>query len=148
MVETIAQVLAALCASLFAGSALYSGLVESRTALGLAAEDPATYFVRGFCSSGTFQAPLVLVGTVAALVAATFTGSSLWIAGAALMALVIVVTAVLIFPLNARLLHPAKHPNTRDQRGLVVRWYRLHAVRGLLALAASSLYLFALVQAR
>src|SRR5262245_30553424 len=157
----ITQFLALLCASLFAGAALYGSLVESRATLALAGEDPAAQFVRGFRAAGAFQAPLVLVGAVAGVTAAVLSGGNrgtggdsgagLWIAGAALMVLVVVVTGVLVFPVNARLLNPEQHLDARetgDRRGLVIRWYRLHALRGLLALAAAILFLLALVQAR
>jgi hypothetical protein len=58
----IAQVVAVLCAGLFAGSALYESLVASRATLALVRDDPAAQFARGFRASGAFQAPLVLVG--------------------------------------------------------------------------------------
>jgi uncharacterized iron-regulated membrane protein len=74
-------------------------------------------------------------------------GAKLWIAGAALMALVVVVTGVFVFPVNARLLLPDLSPDTGGRRGLVIRWYRLHAVRGLIALAAAILFVSQLVHA-
>lgn len=81
------------------------------------------------------------------MIAAVLSRKDLWIAGAALMLLVVVVTGLLVFPLNARLLRPETHPVTDDRRPLVIQWYRLHTVRGLIALTASILFLVVLVQA-
>jgi Domain of unknown function (DUF1772) len=145
--EAVVQFLAALFASLFAGAALYGSLVEGRATLALTREDPVAHFVRGFPLAAAFQAPLVFLGTAAGTTAAVLTGEGLWIAGAALMASIIVITAVAILPLNAKLLRSEERAATCDRRDLVIRWYRLHAVRAFLALAASALFVVALVRA-
>ncbi|HEV2235435.1 MAG TPA: DUF1772 domain-containing protein [Ktedonobacterales bacterium] len=143
--EAFAELAAVLCAGLFAGSALYESLVASRTTLAL--DDPAARFARGFRASGAFQAPLVLVGVATSVTAAVLGGTYLWALGALLMSLVVVITGVFVFPVNARLLRPDPSPGDGARRGLVVRWYRLHAVRGLIALTAASLFLLVLVHA-
>jgi Domain of unknown function (DUF1772) len=97
--------------------------------------------------AAAFQAPLVFLGTAAGTTAAVLTGEGLWIAGAALMASIIVITAVAILPLNAKLLRSEEGAATGDRRELVIRWYRLHAVRAFLPLAASALFVVALVRA-
>lgn len=143
--EAVAQFLAVLSASLFAGAALYASLVESRAILALEREDPVAHFVRVFPWAGVFQAPLALLAAAAGIIAAVLTGEGLWIAGAALAVSVPVITGVVILPLNAKLLRPEEHGEVGDRR-LLIKWYRLHTARALLALAASILFLMALVQ--
>jgi uncharacterized membrane protein len=145
-VRPAAQFIAVMAAGLFAGAALYVSLVESRATLGLQREDPVAHFVRGFARGGALQAPLVLLGVVAGLTSAVVTGDAFWIAGAVLMVGVLVVTAVVIFPLNAKLLNRSERSEGGDRRALVVRWYRLHGVRALLSLAASASFVVALIR--
>lgn len=137
--------LAAAASGLFAGSALYASVVESRAVLSHPSDGARAQFVRQFRPAGAFQAPLVLLATASGVTASLMSRDGLTIAAAAVMAIVVAVTAVVIFPLNARLLR-AESAEGVDGRALLVRWYRLHAVRGAFALAANVLFLVALAQ--
>lgn len=110
------MVLAAAASGLFAGSALYASVVESRAVLSRPGDGARAQFVRQFRPAGAFQAPLVLVGTLAGVTAALMSRDGLTIAAAAVMAIVVVVT-------RGRHLPPQRAPAAGGQwrRG---RWAR------------------------
>ena len=57
-----------------------------------------------------------------------------------LIGLVVPFTFVAIMPTNNRLLEPGRDLASNETRALLVKWGKLHAVRSLLSLLASIVY--------
>lgn len=68
----------------------------------------------------------------------------MWGVGAILIGLVVPVTLVVIFPTNKRLLEPGRDLRSAETAALLNRWAALHAIRTVLGLSASIVYLWAL----
>jgi DNA-binding NtrC family response regulator len=59
---------------------------------------------------------------------------------------VVPVTLVVIFPTNKRLLEPGRDLASDETRALLVAWGHLHAIRSVLGLIGSVLYIVAAIQ--
>jgi hypothetical protein len=137
----IPELLATLSAALFTGAAVYINVVEhpARMSLGTAA---ALAEWRPAYRRGTLmQAPLAVIGLLAAIGAWATGAGSTWLVGGLLLGAVVPFTLVVTFPTNKQLLDPAIDQNLDHARVLLDRWNRLHAVRSLLSLTALTLFL-------
>ena len=144
----VAKLLAALCAALFAGAALYIALVEQPARL-LASMDVALgEFRPGFPRARAMQASLAIAGTVCALLAWWRGAGRAWLLVAALLASIVAFTIVVVGPVYEALLDPALAPSAPAARALLEHWGRLHLVRVALSLAALVLCLEGLAGAR
>jgi hypothetical protein len=56
---------------------------------------------------------------------------------------VVPVTFLVIFPTNKRLLERGRNLASDETRALLVAWGRLHAIRSVLSLVASALFVWA-----
>jgi hypothetical protein len=135
------ELLATLSAALFTGAAVYINVVEhpARMSLGPAA---AVAEWRPAYQRGTLmQAPLAIVGLLAATAAWATGAGTAWLVGGLLIGAVVPFTLVVTFPTNKQLLDPAVDQNLDRARALLDRWNRLHAVRSALSLTALVLFL-------
>ncbi len=144
----IAEFVAVLACGLFAGAAAYVSLVEhpARMACGVeiaAAEFPPSYH-RGTIMQVTLAAVRLLSSVAACLAGATFW----WIIAGVLQVSVIPFTLIVILPTNKQLLSPTLDRRSVETERLLARWGRLHAVRGLLSVAALLLFLYLLTFAK
>ena len=138
------QLVAALCAALFAGAAVYINLVEHPARMSLGPGPALAEWAPSYHRATLMQAPLALVGSVAA-VAAWATGAGLWwLIGGLLLGAVVPFTLLVILPTNKQLLDPAAAQDLDRAGWLLGRWNRLHAVRSLLSLAALVMFLVVL----
>ena len=64
-----------------------------------------------------------------------------WILGAFVYG---VVTLIVIYPINRRLLAPDRDPSAGETRELLIKWGQLHAIRSVLAFVAGSIYIWQL----
>jgi hypothetical protein len=90
------------------------------------------------------QAPLALVSL---LCGATvwFQGSGLgWLVAALITGSVVPFTFAVIMPTNHQLLAPDRNTASAETHQLLVRWGRLHAVRTVLSLVGTVIYLWLL----
>jgi uncharacterized membrane protein len=127
------ELLATVCAGLFAGAAIYITFVEHPARLECGTELAATEFGPSYRRATFMQASLAVVGLLAALVAwAQGRGVGVLIGGL-LLGAVIPFTLVVILPTNKRLLDPGLDRGSAEAAALLVRWGRLHAVRSLLS---------------
>jgi uncharacterized membrane protein len=130
------EVLAVLCAGLFAGAALYITFVEHPARLECGTELAATEFGPSYRRATLMQASLAAIGLVAAL-AAWVQGRGLTVLiGGLLLGVVIPFTLVVILPTNKRLLDPGLDRGSVEAAALLVRWGQLHAVRSVLSALA------------
>ncbi len=137
----ILGLLATLCAGLFAGAAIYINLVEHPARMSLGANLAHAEWAPAYHRGTMMQAPLAMIGLLAAL-AAWGSGSGLgWLVGGLMLGSVIPFTLIVIFPTNKQLLDPATAQDVDRVQLLLGRWNRLHAVRSLLAMSAFAVFL-------
>ena len=86
------------------------------------------------------QASLVIVGRLAGVAVWLLGGGLMVLVGALLLGSVVPFTFVVIMPTNHRLLEPGRDLASCESRALVEKWGKLHAVRSLLSLLASIVY--------
>src|ERR687895_1466780 len=133
------ELIAMVCAGLFAGAAIYITFVEHPARLECGTALAATEFVPSYRRATIMQASLALVGFLAAL-AAWLRGAGLPVLFAGvLLGLVIPFTLLIIKPTNQRLLDPALDRGSSEAAALLSRWGRLHAVRSAMSAAAFGL---------
>jgi hypothetical protein len=91
------------------------------------------------------QVSLAVVATLCGLAQWLSGAGATWLAGSLLIFSVVPFTLVVILPTNNKLLEPGRDLGSEETRRLLETWGRLHAVRSLLSLAATLVYLHALV---
>jgi Anthrone oxygenase len=138
------QFLAVLCCTLFAGAAIYINLVEHPARMGCDTKTAATVWAPSYERATVMQAPLAALSFLAGVGAWLFAGGILWLIGAVLIGLVIPFTFIGVMPTNHQLLAPGRDLSSIETRSLLVKWGRLHAVRSVLSLLASIVYLVSL----
>lgn len=141
-----AQFLAVLSCTIFAGAALYINLVEHPARMGCGTETALPVWAPSYQRAVRMQAPLAVISFIAGIVAWMFGASILWLVGALLIGAVVPFTFLVIMPTNKRLYALANEPGRAETHGVLERWGRLHAIRSILSLMASCLYLGLLVR--
>jgi len=141
-----AQFFATLFCTLFAGAAIYISLVEHPARMGCDTKTAATVWAPSYKRGTMMQAPLAVLSFMSGVMAWLFGGGVMWLVGAVLIGLVVPFTFIAILPTNHQLLMPGRDLASIETRPLLEKWGRLHAVRSVLSLAASTLYLVLLLK--
>jgi hypothetical protein len=139
------EFIAILSAALFAGAALYINVVEHPARMGLDTAVALAQWAPSYRRATWLQAPLAIVSCVAGLSAWLLGDDILWAIGALLIGLVVPFTFLGIMPTNHKLLAPGRDSKSAETRALLDTWAKLHAVRTVLSLAATALYLWCAV---
>lgn len=139
----VLTLVAILACTLFAGAAIYINLVEHPARLSCGTEIAAKQWAPSYERATVMQASLAIVAGVAGVVRWLQTGHVLWLCGAAAILAVVPVTLLVIFPTNKRLLEPGRGLASDETRKLLVAWGRLHAIRSVLSLIGSALFIWA-----
>ena len=137
--------LSTLSAALFAGAALYITLAEHPARLGLGTRQAALQWAPSYKRATWLQAPLAIVSFLCGVAVAVITGDTRWLVPALLVGAVVPFTLVVIMPTNRQLLAVGRDLSSASTRSLLVRWGQLHAVRTVLSLMASAVYVWLLV---
>lgn len=143
----VAQFLATLCCTLFAGAAVYINLVEHPARMGCDTKTAATVWAPSYKRATVMQASLAIVSFLAGALAWLLGGGILWLVGAVLIGLVVPFTFIAVMPTNHQLLAPGRDLASVETRALLEEWGRLHAVRSALSLVASVVYMVLLFRA-
>ena len=139
-----ALIVAAVCAGLFAGAAIYINAVEHPARLSCGNEVALREFAPSYRRATVMQASLAIVGCLAGLWSAWVLGDA-WVGlGALLLGAVVPFTLIVILPTNKQLLEPSLDPSGTRTTELLIRWGRLHAVRSALSTIALLLFLLRL----
>jgi uncharacterized membrane protein len=136
----VVQFVAVLCCTVFAGAALYINLVEHPARMGCDTRTAAMVWAPSYKRATAMQAPLALLSFFAGVAAWLLGGGIMWLIGAVLIGLVVPFTFIGIMPTNNQLLEPGRDLTSNETRGLLEKWGRLHAVRTVLSLIASAIY--------
>jgi hypothetical protein len=125
------ELIATLCAGLFAGAAIYITFVEHPARLECGTALAATEFGPSYRRATVMQASLAGLGLLAALAGWARGGGPPVLLGGLLLGLVIPFTLIVILPTNKRLLDPGLDRSSPEAAELLARWGRLHAVRSV-----------------
>jgi hypothetical protein len=135
------QFVAILTVTLFTGAAIYINVVEHPARMERGTEFAASVFGPSYRRAAVMQAILALTATIAGI-GAWLMGARLgWLVGALLIFIVVPFTLIAIRPTNKQLLDPALDRTSEEASRLLQRWEKLHAIRSILALAASVVFL-------
>lgn len=135
------QFVAILTATLFSGAAIYINLVEHPARMQCGTEFALNVFGPSYRRAAVMQAILALTATIAGIGAWLMGARVAWLVGALLIFIVVPFTLVAIRPTNKKLLDPTIDRTSEEASRLLQRWEKLHAVRSMLALAASVVFL-------
>jgi len=135
------QFVAVMTCTLFTGAAIYINLVEHPARMGCGTELAATEWAPSYKRAVAMQVPLAVVSAVAGIASWLMTGGIMWLIGAILIFAVIPFTLIVIMPTNKLLLNPGRDRASAETRALLEKWGKLHAVRSILSLLASSVFL-------
>jgi len=139
----LVSLVAVLACGLFAGAAVYINLVEHPARLSCGTEIAAKQWAPSYRRATVMQASLALVAAAAGAVRWLQSRDVVWLCGAGAILAVVPVTLLVIFPTNKRLLEPRRDLASAETRALLESWGRLHAIRSLLGLVASVLFIWA-----
>jgi hypothetical protein len=125
------ELLATLCAGLFAGAAIYITFVEHPARLACGTELAATEFGPSYRRAAIMQASLAAVGLIAAIVAWAQGRGLAVLIGGLLLGVVIPFTLLVVDPITKRLIDPALERGSAEAALLLSRWGQLHLVRSV-----------------
>ncbi|HEX5528343.1 MAG TPA: DUF1772 domain-containing protein, partial [Methylomirabilota bacterium] len=125
----ILELIATLCAGLFAGAAVYVSLVEHPARLQCGLALAVAEFGPSYRRAAVMQAALAVVGCVAAVAAWAVGSAAVVLVAGLLLGAVVPFTLIVILPTNERLLDPTLDPGSVEAAALLARWGRLHALR-------------------
>ena len=133
-------------AAVFFGAAFYVNFAEQPARLHLDDRSLVIQWKPAYKRGFVMQASLAVIGFVLGVIAWWQTGIWLWLVGALVLVANWPYTIFVIMPTNAKLMAADPASAGPDTRALVQRWSALHAVRTVLGLAATLIFIFALVQ--
>jgi membrane protein YdbS with pleckstrin-like domain len=139
----VVTLVAVLACTIFAGAAIYINVVEHPARLSCGTEIAAKQWAPSYKRATAMQASLAIVAGLSGLLRWLQSGDNLWLSGALAILAVVPVTLLVIFPTNKRLLEAGRDLASNETRALLVTWGRLHAIRSVLSLIGSTLFILA-----
>jgi hypothetical protein len=141
----ITGALALATAAAFAGAAIYVNVAEQPARLMLDDRALLAEWKPSYARGKAMQSNLALASTALGLLAAYLGWDWLWLIGALLIFANWPYTVFVIYPVNRVLEATAPDAANGQTRALIERWGALHAGRSALALAATLVYLLAIL---
>ncbi|MBM4256139.1 MAG: DUF1772 domain-containing protein [Deltaproteobacteria bacterium] len=141
----VVEFLAVLSCTLFTGAAIYINLVEHPARLSCETTAAALQWAPSYKRATVMQASLAIIGFVSGVSAWLFGAGGMWLVGAILLGAVVPFTFIVIMPTNHTLLEPGRDLSSPETRALLEKWGQLHAVRSVLSLLASLVFIWLLV---
>ncbi|MGH7229764.1 MAG: DUF1772 domain-containing protein [Nitrospiraceae bacterium] len=141
------QFIAVLSSTIFTGAAIYINVAEHPARMECGTELTATVFGPSYSRAAPMQVSLALVATAAGLMSWWMDGRVLWLVGAMVIFAVIPFTLIAIMPTNRQLMDPGLDRSSEATRRLLQKWGTLHAVRSILSLVASCIFLSLVIRA-
>jgi hypothetical protein len=138
----VVEFIATLTAAIFAGAAIYINLVEHPARMALDTKSAALQWAPSYRRATWMQAPLALVSLITGLLSWWMGGGAVWATAALLIGAVVPFTFLGIMPTNRRLLAPGRDLASPETRELLDQWAKLHAVRSVLSLLATVVYVW------
>jgi hypothetical protein len=141
----LSQLLALVTAAAFTGAAIYVSIAEQPARLELDDRALLAQWKPSYAHGAVMQASLALVSTAFGLLAFWMTRDWRWLVGALLILANWPYTLVVILPVNNRLKATPVEAANVETRDMIKTWGKLHAWRGALGLAATVVYLWAMI---
>ena len=141
----ITQFIATFFCMIFTGAAVYISFVEHPARLSCGIKIAATEFIPSYRRATIMQASLALLSGILSLSAWLLGGSFWWLIGGIVIFSVIPFTLIIIMPTNNKLISPSLNQSESETKKLLDRWGRLHAVRSVLSIFASCIFLYLLI---
>jgi Domain of unknown function (DUF1772) len=141
----LAGALALATAAAFAGAAIYVNVAEQPARLTLDDKALLAEWKPSYRKGKAMQANLALASTALGLITAYLAWDWRWLAGALLIFANWPYTIVVIFPVNTVLEATSPDAANAQTRGLIEKWGALHAGRSALGVAATLVYLWAIL---
>jgi uncharacterized membrane protein len=141
----ITGLLALTVAAIFFGAAFYVNFAEQPARLALDDRSLLIEWKPAYKRGFIMQAPLALIGFVLGILAWWQTGVVPWLVGALVLVANWPYTVFVIMPTNNTLMATDPARAGPDSRALVQKWSALHAVRTALGLAATLIFIWALL---
>ena len=145
MLLLLSQLLALVTAAAFTGAAIYVSIAEQPARLELDDKALLAEWKPSYAHGAVMQASLALVSTAFGLLAFWMTRDWRWLAGALLILANWPYTLLVILPVNKRLNSTPLDAANGETRDMIKTWGKLHAWRGALGLAATVVYLWAMI---
>jgi Anthrone oxygenase len=139
-----ALIIAAGCAGLFAGAAIYVNAVEHPARVSCGSELALREFAPSYRRGTVMQASLATVGCAIGLWSAWLLDDGWVLLAAVVLGSVVPFTLTVILPTNKQLLDPSLDPGGNRAMVLLRRWGRLHAIRSVLSSMGFVLFLLRL----
>ncbi len=139
-----ALIIAAGCAGLFAGAAIYINAVEHPARVSCGSEVALREFVPSYRRGTVMQASLATAGCAIGVWSAWLLDDGWVLLAAVLLGTVVPFTLTVILPTNRRLLNPSLDPSGNEAMVLLRRWGRFHAIRSVLSTMGFVLFLLRL----
>lgn len=140
---------ALLAAAMFAGAAFYVSIAEHPARLTLDDAAALAQWQISYPRGALMQATLALIGSVLGVLEWLVTGNALWLLGALILFANWPYTFIWIMPTNRMLkdmpVDRAASPNLPAVRIELEKWGRMHAVRTILGLVATGIFVWLLV---
>jgi len=132
-------------AAIFFGAAFYVNFAEQPARLHLDDRSLLIEWKPAYKRGFIMQASLAVIGFVLGVIAWRQTGIWLWLVGALVLVANWPYTVFVIMPTNKELMATDPANAGPDSRKLVQQWSALHAVRTALGLAATLIFIWALL---
>ena len=145
MLLLLSQLLALVTAAAFTGAAIYVSIAEQPARLELDDKALLAEWKPSYAHGAVMQASLALVSTAFGLLAFWMTRDWRWLAGALVILANWPYTLLVILPVNKRLNATPLDAANGETRDMIKTWCKLHAWRGALGLAATVVYLWAMI---
>jgi hypothetical protein len=137
------SLLATLATALFAGAASYINLVEHPARLSCGTAAALQEWRPSYKRATVMQGSLAVAGTLLAVAAWWSGAGAIWLLGAIALGAVVPYTLIVMFPVNKRLARSDLDPASPEALTLLQTWGRLHAIRTVLGLFASVVFVTA-----
>jgi hypothetical protein len=139
------ELFALVTAAAFTGAAIYVSIAEQPARLELDDRALLAQWKPSYAHGALMQASLALVSAVFGLSAFWMTRDWRWLVGALLILANWPYTLVVILPVNKRLNATPLEAASAQTRDMIKTWGSLHAGRSALGLAATAVYLWAMI---